>query len=99
MSRAMHTKAEIRQWLDSVSDEVVAQGVIPYMPKIEMRYKKKHPQKRFVLVCDDDHASRLYAARDRIITAIENKSHALDIMCALWEAPKDAELQNWRQEP
>jgi len=98
VSRAMHTKAEIRQWLDSVSDEVVAQGVIPYMPRIEMRFKAKHPQRRFVICCDDDHASRLYAARDRIITAIDNKAQALDIMCALWEAPKDEELKSWRQE-
>ena len=94
MSRAMHTKAEIRQWLDSVSDEVVAQGVIPYMPRIEMRFKAKHPQRRFVICCDDDHASRLYAARDRWFGLLP-KGQALDIMCTLWEHCSDEQIKGW----
>ena len=98
MSRALHSKAELHAAIDAMPDAFVGDGIILYAPKLEMKFKRKHPQRRFVLVCDDDHASRLYAARDRIITALDNKSDALNIMCALWEAPKDEELKSWRQE-
>jgi len=98
MSRAIHDRKSLHAAIDALPASFIEKGVILYAPRVEMEFKKKHPQRRFVICCDDDHASRLYAARDRIITAIDNKAQALDIMCALWEAPKLEELNSWRQE-
>ena len=97
MSRALHSRREILEWLGGVSDDALAQGMVPLFPKIEANYKKKHPQRRFVLTGDDDLMRRWYAQRDRYISILVNKGLALSTMLALLEAPTDEQIEHWKE--
>ena len=99
MSRALHSKAELHAAIDAMPDAFVGDGIILYAPKLEMKFKKKHPQRRFVLTGDDDLMAGFYEQRDRYITILVNKAHALEALLALWKAPTDEQIANWRHEP
>jgi len=98
MSRAKHTREELHAAIDELPDATVADGIVLLAPRTENRYRQKHPQKRFVLVCDDDVAARLYAQKERWFSIVVNKGHALDMMCALWEKVTNEQLEDWRDQ-
>ena len=95
MSRALHSKAELHAAIDAMPDAFVGDGIILYAPRLEMKFKKKHPQRRFVLTGDDDLMAGFYEQRDRYITILGNATHAKECMLALWKAPTDEQIKNW----
>ena len=98
MSRAIHDRKSLHAAIDALPASFIEKGVILYAPRVEMEFKKKHPQRRFVLTGDDDLMAGFYEQRDRYITILVNKAHALEALLALWRAPTDEQIANWRHE-
>jgi hypothetical protein len=63
------------------------------LPRLENRRKQKNPQKRFVWMCDDTHAARLYAVKDRYMEALGNKTVTLEVVLGILEHVDDARLR------
>jgi hypothetical protein len=63
------------------------------LPRLENRRKQKNPQKRFVWMCDDSHAARFYAIRDRYVEALQNKTVAIEVLLRILEHVDDERLK------
>lgn len=64
------------------------------LPRVENRRRQKNPQKRFVWMCDDSHAARLYAVRDRYMELLESKTVAIEVLLSILENFKDEQLRD-----
>lgn len=63
------------------------------LPRLENRRKQKNPQKRFVWMCDDSHAARFYAVKDRYMEALGNKTVTLEVLLSILEHVEDERLR------
>jgi len=64
------------------------------LPGVRNRLKMKAHPKRFSLGGEEAFILRLLAQKERYMSTL-NKTVALEILCSLWEAPTQEQLERW----
>jgi hypothetical protein len=66
------------------------------LPGLANRRKMKSRPKRFSIGGDEAFILRLLAQKERYMSTL-NKTIALEILCSLWEAPTQEQLERWQK--
>ena len=63
------------------------------LPRLANRRRQKNPQKRFVAMMEDGHASRMYAVWDKWLEAAGNKTVAVELVLHTLEGISDEQIK------
>ena len=65
------------------------------LPGLANRRKMKAQPKRFSISGEEAFVIRLLAQKERYMSML-NKTVALELLCSLWEAPTQEQLERWQ---